>query len=107
MFARQIRESLLQSNLTQDNRNNVITFSHFTKYAEHWTNADNVVAYGSRNMALNPGDTKRDIMAVYTDLNAYLAEGKPLADCQILVKRENLRKFAKQQNARYDKSRGR
>ena len=89
------RQSLMQSNLTNDNYNNKITLSHFTKYMEHFTVRDAVVADGSRDIKLNPqlkdkykdGTSKVDII----DLNAYLVDGKPLEESKEKVSGKDAR----------------
>lgn len=73
------RQSLMQSNLTKENYNNKITLSHFTKYMTHFIKKDNVVADGSRDIALNPQMKKNGKQMVLTDLNQYLVDGKPLS----------------------------
>ena len=91
----EIRQSLMQSNLTNKNYNDKITLSHFTKYAEHAVKHDSVASDGSRDISLNPrlkDKYKNDNSEVkVTDLNAYLVEGKPLAQCQETVKGKDTR----------------
>ena len=90
-----IRQSLMQSNLTSENYTDKITLSHFTKYAEHAVKHDSLAADGSRDVSLNPqlkGKYKNGNSDVkVTDLNAYLVEGKPLAQCQETVKGKDAR----------------
>lgn len=89
------RQSLMQSNLTNNNYNNKITLSHFTKYMEHFTVRDAVVADGSRDIKLNPqlkdkykdGTSKVDII----DLNSYLVDGKPLEESKEKVSGKDAR----------------
>ena len=76
------RQNLMQSNLTKDNFLHKITLSHFTKFMEHFVKHDEVVADGSRNIALNPKlkdkYKKEGSKVAIVDLNQYLVEDKPL-----------------------------
>lgn len=90
------RENLMQSNLTKDNFTNKITLSHFTKFIKHFIKHDEVVADGSRDIALNPNlkekYKKEGSKATIVDLNAYLVDGKPLEQAKEKVSGKDARK---------------
>lgn len=76
------RQSLQQSNLTNDNYVNKITLSHFTKYIPHFIKKESKVADNSRDISLNPQLKKKydkeSSRVVIVDLNQYLVENKSI-----------------------------
>ena len=78
---RECRQSLQQSNLTPENYHETITLTHFKKYMKHFIVKDPVVSDGTRDISLNPKFKDKTDGAIVYDLNDYLVEGKPLAEC--------------------------
>lgn len=105
------RQNLMQSNLSQDNYRNKITLSHFTKFMKHYAVKDEVVADGSRNIALNPKLKekygKEGSKAAIVDLNAYLVDGKPLEEAKQKVSGKDARQVMSQLKKQYDREGGR
>lgn len=95
-----IRQSLMQSNLSSDNYNHKVTLSHFTKYAEHAVKQDYVASDASRDISLNPQlkekYKKGDSKVAVVDLNAYLVEGKTLEQSSQQVSGKDARQAMQQ-----------
>ncbi len=110
MTVERVRENLMQSNITEENFTQVITLSHFTKWAKHVVAKDEVAADGSKSLRKGPVKFKReneDKKVVITDVNKYLVEGKELSDpdVQHTVARRDIRDHITKLEKTYDRQR--